>query len=47
MTGGSLERKADGKYVAKPQTPGTEAVITVSAQNEGHAQEMGKFILCI
>ena len=43
MTGGSLERKADGKYVAKPQTPGTEAVITVSAQNEGHAQEMGKF----
>lgn len=43
MTGGTLERKADGKYVAKPQNPGSEAVITVSAQNEGHAQEMGKF----
>lgn len=43
MTGGSLERKGDGKFIAKPTTPGEEAVITVSAQNEGHAQEMGKF----
>lgn len=43
MTGGSLERKGDGKFIAKPTEPGGEAVFTVTAQNEGRNQEMGKF----
>ena len=43
MTGGSLEQKGEGKYNARPTTPGTEAVITVSAESEGRQQEMGKF----
>ncbi len=43
MTGGSLEQKGDGKFIAKPTEVGGEAVITVTAQNEGRAQEMGKF----
>lgn len=43
MTGGSLERKGDGKFIAKPTNVGGEAVITVSAQTEGRSQEMGKF----
>jgi gliding motility-associated protein GldM len=43
MTGGSFEQKGDGKYNARPTTPGTEAVITVAAESEGRTQEMGKF----
>lgn len=43
MTGGSFEQKGEGKYIARPSTPGTEAVITVSAESEGRMQEMGKF----
>ncbi|MBO4905979.1 MAG: gliding motility protein GldM [Bacteroidaceae bacterium] len=43
MTGGTLTAKGDGKYIARPSTPNTEAVITVSATNEGRSQEMGKF----
>lgn len=43
MTGGKLIQKGDGKYVAVPSTPGSEAVFTVSANNEGRTQEMGKF----
>ncbi|MBO7068169.1 MAG: gliding motility protein GldM [Bacteroidaceae bacterium] len=43
MTGGSLTQNGDGHYIARPTTPGGEAVITVSAQNEGRTQEMGKF----
>ena len=43
MTGGSFEQKGEGKYNARPTTPGTEAVITVSAESEGRHQEMGKF----
>ncbi len=43
MTGGSLEQKGDGKFIARPTEVGGEAVITVTAQNEGRAQEMGKF----
>lgn len=43
MTGGTLERKGDGHFIAKPSTPGGEAVITVTAQSEGRTQEMGKF----
>ena len=43
MTGGSFEQKGEGKYIARPTTPGTEAVITVAAESEGRMQEMGKF----
>ena len=43
MTGGTLTQKGDGHYVAHPSNPGGEAVFTVSAQNEGRTQEMGKF----
>jgi len=43
MTGGTLTQKGDGHYIARPTSPGTEAVITVAAQNEGRTQEMGKF----
>ncbi|MBQ0049940.1 MAG: gliding motility protein GldM [Bacteroidales bacterium] len=41
--GGSLTPKGEGKYVAKPSTPGTEAVFTVTAQLEGRSQQMGQF----
>ena len=43
MTGGTLTQKGDGHYIARPATPGGEAVFTISAQNEGRTQEMGKF----
>ncbi len=43
MTGGNLTPKGEGKYIAKPSTPGTEAVFTVSAQLEGRTQQMGQF----
>ncbi len=43
MTGGTLTEKGDGHYIARPTTPGGEAVFTISAQNEGRTQEMGKF----
>ena len=43
MTGGNLEQKGEGKFIARPSTPGTEAVFTVSAESEGRMQEMGKF----
>lgn len=43
MTGGALTQKGEGKYIARPTNPGGEAVITVSAENEGKVQEMGKF----
>lgn len=43
MTGGSLTPKGDGHFIARPSTPGTEAVITVHAQHDGRNQEMGKF----
>ncbi len=43
LSGGTLTPKGDGKYIAHPDTPGGEAVITVAADNEGRMQEMGKF----
>ena len=43
MAGGNLISKGDGKYIAKPTEVGGQAVITVSAENEGRVQEMGKF----
>lgn len=43
MTGGSLTKKGDGQYVAVPSQPGGTVIFTVTAQNEGRQQEMGKF----
>ena len=43
MTGGAFTSQGNGKFVARPSTPGGEAVITVSAKTEGRVQEMGKF----
>ena len=43
MTGGSLTSKGDGHFIARPTTPGDNAVITVHAQHDGRSQEMGKF----
>ena len=43
MTGGTLTPKGDGHFIAKPANAGGDAVITVTAQNEGRSQEMGKF----
>ena len=43
MTGGTLTKKGDGQYIAVPSKVGADAVITVTAENEGRQQEMGKF----
>jgi gliding motility-associated protein GldM len=43
MTNGTLTKKGNGKYVAVPSKVGTDAVFTVSADNEGRMQQMGKF----
>jgi gliding motility-associated protein GldM len=43
MQGGSLTSTGPGKYVAIPQKPGSEAVITVSTDMNGRVQQMGQF----
>ncbi len=43
MTGGTLTKKSDGEYIAVPAKVGEDVTITVTAQNEGRNQEMGKF----
>lgn len=43
MTGGSLETKGNGKFIARPEAVGNDVEITVSARNEGRTQVMGKF----
>lgn len=43
MTGGSLESKGNGKFIARPEAVGNDVEITVSARNEGRSQVMGKF----
>jgi gliding motility-associated protein GldM len=43
MTGGTLTKKGDGSYIAVPSKVGEPVTITVTAQNEGRSQEMGKF----
>jgi len=43
MTGGTLTKKANGEYIAVPSKVGEDVTITVTAQNEGRSQEMGKF----
>ncbi len=43
MTNGSLTKKGDGSYIAVPTSVGQDVTFTVTAQNEGRQQEMGKF----
>jgi len=42
-SGGQLTKTGDGKYIARPDNPGGEIVVSVSVDNEGHSQVMGKF----
>lgn len=43
MTNGQLTKKDGGNYVAVPSKVGEDVTFTVTAQNEGRQQEMGKF----
>lgn len=43
MSGGTLTPTGTGKYIARPAGVGKDAVITVTAEMNGHRQEMGKF----
>ena len=43
MTNGTLTHKDGGNYVAVPSKVGEDVTFTVTAQNEGRQQEMGKF----
>ncbi|MDE7117870.1 MAG: gliding motility protein GldM, partial [Bacteroidaceae bacterium] len=43
MTNGNLTKKDGGNYVAIPSKVGEDVTFTVTAQNEGRQQEMGKF----
>lgn len=43
MTGGSLQSQGAGKFIARPDEVGKDAVITVSANTEGRMQQMGQF----
>lgn len=43
MTNGHLTKKDGGNYVAVPSKVGEDVTFTVTAQNEGRQQEMGKF----
>ena len=43
MTNGNLTKKDGGNYVAVPTKVGEDVTFTVTAQNEGRQQEMGKF----
>lgn len=43
MTNGSLTKNGNGTYIAVPSKVGEDVVFTVTAENEGRQQEMGKF----
>lgn len=43
MTNGSLTKSGNGEYVAVPSKVGEDVTFTVTAENEGRQQEMGKF----
>lgn len=43
ISAGTLVKKGDGQYIAKPSNPGIDVTITVTATNDGHTQEMGKY----
>lgn len=43
MTNGSLTKKGEGNYIAVPSKVGEDVTFTVTAENDGRQQEMGKF----
>lgn len=43
MTNGSLTKKGNGEYIAVPSKVGEDVTFTVTADNDGRQQEMGKF----
>ncbi len=43
MTNGSLTKSGNGEYIAVPSKVGEDVTFTVTAENEGRQQEMGKF----
>ena len=43
MSNGSLTKKGNGEYIAVPSKVGEDVTFTVTAENEGRQQEMGKF----
>ncbi len=43
MTNGTLTKKGNGQYIAVPSKVGADAVFTVTADNDGRQQQMGKF----
>lgn len=43
MTNGTLTKKDGGNYVTVPSKVGEDVTFTVTAENEGRQQEMGKF----
>jgi gliding motility-associated protein GldM len=43
MSGGTLTPTGAGKYIARPSSIGKDALITVSANMNGHMQQMGQF----
>jgi len=43
MTNGTLTKNGNGEYVAVPSKVGEDVTFTVTAENEGRQQEMGKF----
>ncbi|MBQ0021899.1 MAG: gliding motility protein GldM [Prevotellaceae bacterium] len=43
MSNGTLTKKDGGNYVAVPSKVGEDVTFTVTAENEGRQQEMGKF----
>ena len=44
MSGGSFRSIGMGRYIAKPSDVGKDVTITVSANQNGHARQMGKFV---
>lgn len=43
MTGGSLTSNGNGKYTARPTSPGSDVTFTVTANMNGTNQQMGQF----
>lgn len=43
MTGGTLTAVGPGKYIAKPEKIGSDAVITINSKANGSMQKMGEF----
>lgn len=43
MSNGSLTKNGNGEYIAVPSKVGEDVTFTVTAENEGRQQEMGKF----